>query len=237
MADPKRILSSVTWVLGLAGAGVASFFTLRAAGIAGELPPRAGGDLLVNTLTLTSTKEAFVRSIMSAAARVRPDMGGASRGLLAAWAALESGWGKLPQAKLGFNLWNVSKGSWTGPTITGGDLEFAAGGSTAKKITQQWRRYATLDAAVADLLTLIEKSRYANYREAFADLMAGNPTFATRLGVLDNDANGVKVRVDNRADTAGYYTEARSIYQRSVSKLWLEVQAIIAKAGLQGLTC
>lgn len=237
MADPKRILSSVTWVLGLAGAGVASFFTLRAAGIAGELPPRSGGDLLVDTLTMTSTKEAFVRSIMSAAARVRPQMGVASRGLLAAWAGLESNWGKTRQAKLAFNLWNVGKGSWTGPTLPGGDLEYQPGSSAAKKITQDWRQYASLDAAVADLLNLIEKSRYTNYREAFADLMAGNPTFATRLGVLDNDANGVKVRVDNRADTAGYYTEARSIYQRSVSKLWVEVQAIIAKEGLQGLKC
>lgn len=191
----------------------------------------------MDTLTLTSTKEAFVRGIMSAAARVRPNMGVASRGLLAAWAALESNWGKTRQAKLAFNLWNVGKGSWTGPTLPGGDLEYQPGSSAAKKITQDWRQYATIDAAVADLLNLIEKSRYTNYREGFADLMAGNPLFATRLGVLDNDANGVKVRVDNRADTAGYYTEARSIYQRGVSKLWLEVQAIIAKEGLQGLKC
>lgn len=237
MVDPKRLLNSALWVLGIAGAGVASFFTLRAAGVAGELPPRTGGDFLVDTMTLSSTKENFVRGVMSAAARVKPQMSVTSRGLLAAWAALESGWGKTRQAKLANNLWNVSKGSWTGPTLPGGDLEYKPGSAEAKKITQEWRQYATLDAAIADLLQLISNSRYANYREAYADLMAGNVLFATRLGVLEDGPDGKKVRVDARTDTGGYYTEARSVYQKKVSSLWVEVQAIILKEGLQGLTC
>lgn len=234
----SRILNTIVWVLGFAGAGVGIFFSARAGGLVGELPRATGGDFLVNTLTLTSTKEDFVRAVMSAAARVRPNMSVTSRGLLAAWAGLESGWGKTRQAKLANNIFNVSKGSWTGPTLPGADLEYAAGSTTAKAITQQWRQYASLDASIADLLLLLESSKYTNYREAVADLMAGQPTFATRLGVFDFGPDGKTiVRVDARPNTAGYFTEPRSRYQSSISKCWADVQSIIAKAGLQGLTC
>lgn len=228
---------SALWVLGFAGAGVSTYFSLRAAGIVGELPRASGGGLLVDTLTMTSTKEDFVRAIMSAAARVRPSLSQKARGLLAAWAAHESGWGKTRQAKLANNLWNISKGSWSGPTLPGGDTEYTEGSKEVKVITQEWRRYATLDAAVADLFTLLENSRYTNYREAVGALQAGDETFVTRLGVFELGPDKVTVRVETRPNTAGFYTAPRTEYQRSISKLWVEVQSIITSAGLSGLSC
>ena len=216
---------------------MSTYLSLRAAGVVGELPRNTGGGFLVSTLTLSSSKEAFVRAIMSAAARARPTMSQTSRAMLAAWAALESGWGKTRQAKLANNLWNVSKGSWTGPTLPGTDTEYSAGSAAAKPISQQWRSYASVDAAVADLLQLLETSRYLNYREAVAALMAGDITFATRLGVFERGTDGVVSRVENRPSTAGFYTLPRSEYQKHVSALWPTVQAIVANAGLNGLVC
>lgn len=236
--SPAGIVNAVVWVLGLGGAGVASYFSLRAAGVVGELPRADGGSFLVNTLTLTSTKEDFVRAVMSAAESARAGLSQQTKLLIAAWAALESGWGKSRQAKLANNIFNVSKGSWAGPTIPGNDTEFREGQTEAVKITQEWRQYATLTAAVADVLQLISTSRYVNYREASADLLAGNATFATRLGVLDKDpATGKTIRVDTRADTAGYYTHPRSDYQAKVNLLLREVTLIAANASLKGLTC
>lgn len=233
-STPERIVSTVLWVLGFGGAGVAGYFSLRAAGVVGELPRGEGGNFLVSTLTTTSTKEEFVRAVMSAAAAADPNLSVQARKLLAAWSALESGWGKTKQAKLANNIFNVSKGSWTGPTLDGNDTEYTAGSSTAKKITQQWRQYATLEAAIGDLLTLLKASRYANYREAYAALLNGDVTFATRLGVLEKQG-GTMVRVDNRSDTAGFYTAPRSEYQAGVNATMAIVDGVVAAVGLDGL--
>jgi len=233
-STPERILSTMLWVLGFGGAGVAGYFSLRAAGVVGELPRGEGGNFLVSTLTTTSTKEEFVRAVMSAAAAADASLSTETRALLAAWAAHESGWGKTKQAKLGNNIFNVSKGSWTGPTIAGGDTEYEAGSNEAKKITQQWRQYATLEAAISDLLALLKNSRYINYREAHVALLDGQQSFATRLGVFER-INGTVTRVENRPDTAGFYTQPRSEYQKGINDTRVVVKGAMASMGLAGL--
>ena len=236
-AEPsaEKIVVPIVWGLGLVGAGIASFFTLRAAGLLGELPRASGGDVLVDMFTMASTKENFVRGMLSAATQARPGLSFEARKLIAAWAAYESGWGKTKQAKMGFNVFNISKGAWTGPTMSGGDTEFTEGQAGSKVIVQQWRVYSGLPAGVNDLLNLLEKSRYVNYREAYGALLAGDPTFGTRLGVFETGADGKIVKVETRPDTAGYYTLPRSQYQSSMSKLYAEVSKIASAAGLNGL--
>ena len=114
----------------------------------------------MNTLTLTSSKQNFIRGVMSGAATADSSLSPQTRALLASWAALESGWGKTKQAKLGFNLWNVSKGGWTGPVISGGDTEYVAGQKGAKHITQLRRHNGSIAESVTDLLKLLRNSRY-----------------------------------------------------------------------------
>lgn len=230
----------VKWSLfgvGLAGAGIGGFFVLRAAGIAGALPRAQGDSFLVNTVTLTSSKQDFVRAVMSAGAAADGKLGPATRALLASWAALESGWGKTRQAKLGWNVYNVSKGSWTGPVLPGGDTEYKEGEANARTITQMWRQYGNLTAAINDVLNLLRTSRFVNYREAYEDLIRGDERFATRLGVFERSAGAGSpiVRVDTRPNSAGFYTLPRSEYQKHVSALYRDVQTIIAGMNVPGL--
>ncbi len=228
----RAVLGSI----GVLGAGTAAYFGLRAAGLVGELSRGEGGSVLVNTLTLSSTKNEFAAAVEAAVTRVRPSASRQTQQLMAAWAAHESGWGKTRQAQLGFNLWNVSKGSWSGPVLDGGDTEYRNGQRGSTRITQQWRQYATLDAAVSDLLGLLQNSRYVNYREAYAKLMQGDAGFATALGVNEVGPNGAIQRVDQRTDSAGFYTAPRSKYAQSVSALMRDVQALTALAGLKSST-
>lgn len=223
------------WGIALSGGAVGTYLAFRGAGLVGELPRAEGDSLIVNTLTLNSSKQDFVRGVMSAAASSPSSLSVSTRMLITAWGALESGWGKTRQAKLGFNLWNVSKGGWTGPTIPGADTEFAPGDTKPKAITQAWRQYGSVEASVNDLLNMLKTSRFVNYREAYEDLVRGEPGFATRLGVFER-VNGVITRVDTRPNTAGFYTLPRSEYQAHVSALYRDVGAIVAQASIAGLT-
>lgn len=234
--NPGRLFLSVA---GLAGSGVLLYLGLKSNGVI-EVPRAEGASFIMDTFTLASTKENFIRGIMSAAARVDSSLSPQTRKLLAAWAAHESGWGKTKQAQKVFNLWNVSAGSsWLNagkPTMPGGDTEFTPGSAEAKRITQQWRAYGSLDMAIADLLQFLKNSSFMNYREAYTKLLAGDPNFVTTLGVFERGGDGKKVvRVDNRPSTAGYYTMPRSEYQRGTNKMLLEVEAVVASAGVAGL--
>ena len=222
--------------LGIAAAGGATFVGLLASGVLES--DRATGAGLMNAVTFTGTKVDFIRNVMEAAARVDSSLSQRTRILLAAWAAHESGWGKgTKQAQVAFNLWNVSAGSaWLNankPVMSGKDTEFSVGSILAKKITQQWRVYGSLDESIADLLKFLQNG-YLNYKEAYSALLAGDETFATSLGVFDKTF-GIVTRVDDRAGTAGFYTLPRSQYQAAISKLATEVGAIASGAGLAGL--
>lgn len=179
-------------------------------------------------------KDDFTRTVMSAGARlslnfVNPD---AARLLLTAWGAHESGWGLTRQAERAFNLWNVSAGaSWQGKVLEGGDTEYAPGQKGAKRITQQWRVYNSVDAAMLDLLRLLSRSRFVNYREGYEKLSRGEKDFATALGVFEHEGDTV-VRVENRENTAGYYTMPRSDYQKALNACIAEVRLIAQRLQL-----
>lgn len=109
--------------------------------------------------------------------------------------------------------------------MSGGDTEYAPGQEGTKRITQQWRVYSSVDAAMHDLLRLLSRSRFINYREGYEKLRRGEKDFATVLGVFEHEGRTV-VRVDNREGTAGYYTMPRSDYQRALDECLHEVRLI-----------
>ena len=239
---PTWVWQAAGWTVGLGTVGTVGYFLLRGQGLVFDLPRAAGDDFFVNYFTTTTTKAQFVKSVMDAAGQADSSLSQTARMLIAAQAALESGWGRSPAARQGNNLFNVSAGrGWTGPTMPGPDVEYAAGSSVAKTITQQWRVYGDPAGGVADLLKLF-RAGYVNYAEADLDLRAGLETYATRLGVFEFGSDGrTIVRVDNRPNTAGYYTAPRSKYQAGVSSLFREIQALVAAsdnanvAGLSGV--
>jgi flagellum-specific peptidoglycan hydrolase FlgJ len=111
------------------------------------------------------------RALSEVSARAVAPLGDAAREVAIAQAALESGWGTSRPYRLAWNAWNVAKGSWTGPTIEGGDLEYDRDGNAPpKKITQHWRAYPTLAAAAEDWVGLM-RSRFAR---AWTQLRLGN---------------------------------------------------------------
>ncbi|MFT3836726.1 MAG: glucosaminidase domain-containing protein [Myxococcaceae bacterium] len=79
-----------------------------------------------------------------------------------AQAALESGMGKTPQARQGFNVFNVAAGTtdqpavWWGqrPVMVGGDVEYNTNDPSAppRSIQQRWCVYASYDEAVSEWL-------------------------------------------------------------------------------------
>lgn len=233
--NPGRLALSV---VGLAGSGVLLYLGLKSTGTI-EVERAQGASFVMDTFTLSGTKENFIRGIMSAAARVDPSLSPQTRLLLAVWAAHESGWGKTKQAQKAFNLWNVTAGSsWLNankPTMDGGDTEFSEGSKDAKRIVQKWRVYGSLDLAVQDILSFLKNSGYVNYREAYTKLLNGDPTFVTTLGVFERGATGNIVRVDTRTNSAGFYTLPRSEYQKSTNKLLAEGQAVVVSGNIAGL--
>jgi len=130
----------------------------------------AGG----GTAVIVKSRSEFLKLIADEVRRhlseLRPDLSVTRRVLasriVAAQAALESGYGRTRAFREGWNAWNVSKGSsWTGPTIPGGDTEYDADGNV-KKIRQEWRKYGSLREAVSDLFALLSWTRYRPARDA-----------------------------------------------------------------------
>lgn len=139
------------------------------------------------TAVVVTSRSEFLALIAAEVKRqlseLRPDLSDTRRTrvaqIVAALAAHESGYGSTNQWRLGFNFGNVSRGSWTGPVIVGGDLEYSAGSDAAKRIRQEWRKYVSLSAAVSDWIKLIGGSRYRAARDA---LFAGDEVgFASGL--------------------------------------------------------
>ena len=85
--------------------------------------------------------------------------------LALAMAGVETHYGVAGSCAAGasFNYWNVTKGSWQGPTVPGPDA-----GSVNP--IQNWRVYASEAQAVADWLDLVERV----YPEAWAALQLGD---------------------------------------------------------------
>jgi flagellum-specific peptidoglycan hydrolase FlgJ len=118
-----------------------------------------------------STPEEFVKGLRETLGGVAPHLSPAAQQLVIAHAALESGWGKSTPAKLGYNLFNVTRTkSDTRPVIESGDLECDAAGA-CRPITQRFAKYESVGEALADYFRLLSGTRY---RAALGRLEAGD---------------------------------------------------------------
>lgn len=239
MPDAKQIARYVVY----AGGVIAGFFVAKTAlEVSGVLDPPKYSELN-NMLTLPGTKDDFIRTVEEAARAADASLSRTTRLLIAAHAAVESGWGKGKAAKAGFNYWNLTVGSgygtpeWTSagrPSFTGSDTEYREGTTSPVPITQQFRKYPNPAIAVRDYLYFLSKSRFVNFRAAHQKLLAGDATFTRDLGVLDLDASGKTVRVNPDPNSAGFYTFPISKYQKLFTTVWSEVVALQYVKQLQG---
>lgn len=115
----------------------------------------------------------WLQDMRAAVAEELPQLGAAARALVVAHAAYESGFGRGRAAVRGFNVFNITAGSaWTGASWVdvGGDTD-----GEGNRITQTWRAYPSLRAAVADYWSFLgptqNRGRYLSARSA---LQAGD---------------------------------------------------------------
>lgn len=238
MSALNKLSGALGIAAGLTAGGVTLYAILKANGLI-EAGRGQGASLLMDTMTLPSTKTDFIRAVMSAATQANSNLSARTRLLLAAWAAHESGWGKgTKQAQKVFNLWNITAGSaWLAankPVMDGNDTEYTPGQKDPKKITQKWRAYGSLVEAVQDLLSFLSNSSFSNYRQAYQQLLAGDPTFASTLGLFERGPDG-KVVLNQPPGTGSFYTLPRSEYQASMNKLIAEGDRLVLSAGIAGL--
>lgn len=95
-----------------------------------------------------------------------PDAG---RWLLCAHAAYESGWGTSKAFRHGLNFGNITAGPhWHGQVYedTDGDTAYDAQGKYLGRITQVWRCYPTVGAAIEDYWVTLGWPRYIAARDA-----------------------------------------------------------------------
>jgi flagellum-specific peptidoglycan hydrolase FlgJ len=164
-------------------------------------------------------------------ARLAQAMGGLglsarTQAIIIAHAMFESGWGTLSQVASAHNWFNITAGGkyaptstmpwlWNGPTIAGGDTEYDAQGNV-KKITQQWRVYASDAQAVQNYLDVLKMGRYLPARAAL--LQGDYISFIYLLGPDQSRAN---------PPIGGYYTLPSAQYLQRFSAVYSEVIAII----------
>jgi flagellum-specific peptidoglycan hydrolase FlgJ len=147
----------------------------------------------------------FLDQVRAAALAVAPHLGVGAQQIVAAHAALESGWGASKPAKLGFNIFNVTRPrSDSRPIIESGDLECNDSGVCAP-VVQRFAKYSSLSEALAEYFRLLSTPRYA---VALGRLEAGDST-----GFVSELRRG------------GYFTLPLEEYQRRFSGVLSSVQA------------
>lgn len=164
-----------------------------------------GGAAVV--VTQIVSRKLFFKTIRDEVARqleeLRPDLTPAARlragEIVAAQAALETGWGRTPGWKQGWNFGNITAGSsWTGPVVEGGDTEPSKTDPTKYvPITQRFRKYGSLAEAVSDYFRFLSWTRYQPARDA---LFAGD-----------------EVRFAVKLREGGYYTAPLADYQGGIA--------------------
>lgn len=119
-----------------------------------------GGILLLGGRAIARSGPAgFVDAIRETLGATGLDVAGQQ--IVVAHAALESGWGESRPAKLGYNVFNVTRtASDSRPIIESGDLECDAQG-VCRPITQRFAKYTSLAEALAEYFKLLSGPRYA----------------------------------------------------------------------------
>lgn len=114
---------------------------------------------------------AFIAELRSVLNAIAPYLTPGAQQILIAHAALESGWGTGRPARLGYNIFNVTrpKGD-AGPVIESGDHECDADGN-CRPITQRFAKYGSYYEAIAEYFRLLSTGRYST---ALARLEAGD---------------------------------------------------------------
>jgi hypothetical protein len=160
-----------------------------------------GGDMVNGVKSWWGSRSEFLRLIGAEVWRqlseLRPDLTDDQRrrvgAIVAAQAAHESGYGKSAAWLAGWNFGNLTAGSsWDGATVGGGDRD-----ADGNPITQTFRAYPSLAAAVSDFFDLLSWTRYRAARDA---LMAG-------------DVNGYA----SALHAAGYYTASITSYRAGIA--------------------
>lgn len=119
-----------------------------------------------------SSHEEFIRRLWASLSRVAPSLGTMQKTILIGQAVHEASWGVAKAAREAFNYWNLTAGSlWKGPILQGGDTEYDKAGNV-KNIVQKFRKYASDDEAIKDMLVFIGPN--SRYSEAWKALQAGN---------------------------------------------------------------
>lgn len=149
---------------------------------------------------------AWCRALYSTIALVLPQLSVASKLMVLAQAAYESGWGKAKAARLGNNLFNITSGpAWKGPIILGGDTEYDAQGNV-KNITQKFRSYPTFSDSIRDYWKFLGGPRYLAARNALVD--------------------GDSIRFVNLLYAGGYFTLPPDRYLASFQSILVSVQGL-----------
>lgn len=118
-----------------------------------------------------TTPEGFVKGLRGVLEAIAPYLSPAAQQIVVAHAAFESGWGKSKPARLGFNLFNVTRTrSDSRPVIESEDLEYDSSGN-ARPITQRFAKYGSLGEGLAEYFRLLSGPRYAG---TLARLEAGD---------------------------------------------------------------
>lgn len=169
----------------------------------------AGG---VMVLTRSQFLALVGREVKRQLDELRPDLTEAQRveaaAIVAAQAAHETGFGSTIAWRQGWNFGNLTAGPssmWRGAVTLGGDLEYTKDGKIIK-ITQRFRRYASLGDATSDYLLFLNWPRYRPARDA---LMRGDAVaFAEKL--RNDDPATVQIE-------GGYYTAPSASYVAAIS--------------------
>lgn len=131
-----------------------------------------------------------------------------ARDLVVAHAAYESGDGNGRASKRGFNVFNVTAGSWW--KTSGGrwwvDVAGDSDGS-GRRIDQEWRIYPSLRAAVADYWQFLGVQNSGRYLHARQSLEAANLREFVR-----------------RLSAAGYFELEAKKYEAGLSRKLIEVR-------------
>lgn len=178
--------------------------------LAGAAAVGVGGYLWYNRdRNVITSREEFVRKLWSALGTT--GLGSASKKLVIAQFALESGWGSGTAAVKGFNYGNITAGStWDGGIVYGWDNYCTAYGYVCVPIIQRFRRYDSDAEAVQDFLRFLGTSRYKRSMQALRD------------GRLAAYASALR--------DEGYYTAAESKYVNGMNAAMPVIDRVVGGA-------
>lgn len=163
------------------------------------------------------TPALFTRALYEALLPI--DLLPATREIVIAQGALESGWGKSLVSRSGFNHWNLTAGkSWRGPVIGGGDLEYPPDGGPPVRIRQRFRRYGSHHEAVVDYFAFLRGfRRYARALDAL--LLGKDGEFLTWL--RNDDPATAEVE-------GGFFTAPLADYRLGFLRCLADVRRLLA---------